>query len=119
DIRLYVNNRSLRESPLSKGDEILLEGHLMIWGHRKDLKEFVLANEADIPALIVEDGPNQSIEIEAVLPQSDWTPLSPSEGDGAAASSNGHYSLVKSQRQMSSLLLLSQEINTIVELEPL
>jgi transcriptional regulator with GAF, ATPase, and Fis domain len=118
DIRLYVNNRLLRETPLSKGDEILIEGHLMIWGHRKDLKDFVLANEADIPALIVEDGPNHRIEIEAVLPQSAWTPLAPSEGDAADAK-NGHYSFVKAQRQMSSLLLLSQEINTIVELEPL
>jgi Nif-specific regulatory protein len=117
-IKLSVNNRACRESPLSLGDELLVEGHLMIWGQRRDLKEYVLASESDTPALVVEDGPGQPVIVEAALPQSDWgTP----GGDGiqlpAGDAPIGGGDSRKGHRQMSSLLLLSQQINSLLDLE--
>jgi len=114
-VPLFVNNRPHREAPLMQGDELLLDGHLMIWGQRKDLSEYVLANESDVPALIVEDGPGESVHVDAVLPQSDWGTLR----NLPTITGGDSYAVDKQHRQMSSLLLLSQEINTIFDLDAL
>jgi Nif-specific regulatory protein len=121
-IRLYVNNRARRQSPLSLGDELLIEGRLMIWGQRKDLTDYVLASESDTPALIVEDGPGRSARVEAVLPRADWgrpeLPAASGLGGGAAeTTSAGTADALKNHRQMSSLLLLSQRINALFDLD--
>jgi Nif-specific regulatory protein len=107
EIDLFVNNRKIRESPLCDGDELMLLENILTWNEKKNLKGYVFADRTHTPFLIVEDGAASDVKVSSVLPQRDLETLDVSDGQAEG------YGVERVARQMSSLLILSQEINRI------
>jgi len=106
EIELFVNERPVREAPLMKGDEILLSRFILTWDERKNLKGYVFAHQEQTPFLIVEDAGSREVRVSAVLP-------SPEASELTQVDTRGGYIGERVARQMSSLLLVSREINSI------